>query len=149
MLNLYEMTAVRSRKQQDEYRKYLKTIVSAECVFCIIKTGSDQLIEETDNFKVIINKFPYSLWDGQKVIDHKMITPKKHVDSLKSMQSNQKVEYVDLLEKYEKQGYNVYFRAPVSVIKTVVHQHTHLIKTTGGPKRFVFHTRKPYFRMVR
>lgn len=149
MLDLCLMTAPRSRHEESIYRKHLKTAKAEACVFCAIQKGDDQYVEETEYFKVIKNNFPYSLWDGQTVVDHLMITPKKHTDSLKSMKSAEKVEYVDLLEKYEKQGYNVYLRAPVSVIKTVVHQHTHLIKTEGGPKKLVLHMRKPYIRVVR
>lgn len=143
------MTATRSRRQENEYKKYLKTVNPGSCVFCVIQKGNDQYVEETKHFKVIKNIFAYSLWDGQKVVDHLMITPKKHTDSLKSMKSADKVEYVDLLEKYEKVGYNIYLRAPASVIKSVVHQHTHLIKTEGGPKKLVLHMRKPYIRVVR
>ena len=143
------MTAFRSRRQESEYKKYLKTAKSEGCVFCAIQKGADQYLEETEYFKVIKNNFPYSLWDGQTVVDHLMIIPKKHTDNLKTMESSEKIEYVDLLEKYEKKGYNAYLRAPVSVIKTVIHQHTHLIKTEGGPKKLVLHMRKPYIRVVR
>lgn len=143
------MTATRSRSEEKGYRKYLKTVKSTTCVFCVMQKGNDQYVEETTHFKVIKNIFPYSLWDGQKVVAHLMVTPKKHTDSLKTMEPSEKVEYVDLLEKYEKMGYNIYLRAPTSVIKSIVHQHTHLIKTEGSPKKIVLHTRKPYVRIVR
>lgn len=142
------MTATRSRKEEKDYKKYLKTINHTDCVFCVIKKGNEQLVEETKNFKVIKNIFAYSLWDGQAVTDHMMITPKKHSDSLANMRPKEKVEYVDLIEKYEKLGYNIYARAPSSVIKSVIHQHTHLIKTEGSSKRLVLLLRKPYFRIV-
>ena len=142
------MTATRSRKEETDYKKYLKTIKHADCVFCIIEKGNDQLVEETVGFKVIKNIFGYSLWDGQRVTDHLMITPKKHSNSLANMKPNEKVEYVDLIEKYEKLGYNIYSRAPSSIIKSVVHQHTHLIKTEGRPMRLVLLLRRPYFRIV-
>lgn len=143
------MSATRSRKEQIQYKKYLKTVNKDVCVFCDIKKGSDQLISTTKYFKVIINIFPYSVWDGQKVADHLMVTPKKHTDSLKNMPDSQKVEYVNLIEAYEKEGYNIYARAPVSKMKSIVHQHTHLIKTEGAHKKLIVLSTKPYVRIVK
>lgn len=143
------MTATRSRKEEILYKKHLKTTNRNDCAFCPIEKDSSQFIEETNSFKVIRNIFAYSIWDGQKVTDHLMITPKRHTDSLANMDKNEKIEYVDLIEKYEKQGYNIYSRAPSSAVKSILHQHTHLIKTEGASKRFVFLLRKPYIRIVR
>jgi ATP adenylyltransferase len=143
------MTAYRSRAEHLRYQQYLKGVDPSTCVFCAIKKGDDQLVEETANFKVIHNIFPYSLWDGQSVEDHLMITPKKHTDSLSSMTLKQKGEYVDLVERYEREGYNIYARAPISKIKTIPHQHTHLIKSVGGASRFLLLIRRPYLRIVR
>jgi ATP adenylyltransferase len=143
------MTATRSRKEEKVYKKYLKMTDHSICSFCPIKAGEDQFVEETKNFKIIKNIFAYSIWDGQKVVDHLMVTPKKHTDSLAAMAPAEKIEYVDIIEKYESQGYNIYSRAPASAIKSIPHQHTHLIKTEGDSKRFVFLLRKPYIRIVR
>jgi len=143
------MTATRSRSEEENYKYYLKSVKHIDCVFCDIKKGNKDTIEETASFKVIKNIFAYSLWDGQVVIDHMLITPNIHTDSLANMRRQDKVEYVDLVEKYEKLGYNIYARAPSSAMKSIVHQHTHLIKTGGGPRRFVLLLRKPYIRIVR
>ena len=141
------MTATRSRKEEKEYKGYLKTKPNT-CPFCEIKTGSDQLIEETKHFKVVHNIFSYSLWDGQNVADHLMIVPKKHTASLADIPKDASAEFVQLLGSYEKKGYNIYARAPASVIKSVLHQHTHLIKPAGRPKKFVFLLRKPFIRIT-
>lgn len=143
------MSATRSRKEQVLYKKYLKTVDKNVCVFCEIKKGSDQLLSSTKYFKVIKNIFPYSIWDGQKVVDHLMVTPKKHTDSLKNMPDTQKVEYVNLIETYEQKGYNIYARAPVSKMKSIIHQHTHLIKTEGMHKKLIVLNTKPYLRIVK
>jgi diadenosine tetraphosphate (Ap4A) HIT family hydrolase len=143
------MTATRSRREEKSYKKYLKTAQRNTCAFCVIKKNNHQLVTTTSHFKIITNIFPYSLWDGQKVISHLMITPKRHTDSLSNMKPDEKVEYVDLIEQYEYQGYNIYARAPSSSVKSIIHQHTHLIKTDGKTRRFVFLIRKPYFRIVR
>lgn len=143
------MTAQRSRREELTYKKHLSRVDRTVCAFCAIQDHHPQWVKDTKYFKVIKNIFPYSLWDGQKVVDHLMVTPKKHTDSLSAMKSAQKVEYVDLIEEYEHMGYNIYARAPTSVIKSIQHQHTHLIKTAGRPRGFVFLMRKPYFRFHR
>jgi diadenosine tetraphosphate (Ap4A) HIT family hydrolase len=144
------MTATRSRKEENTYKKHLKTTDAKSCPFCAAKKQDRDFYEETKSFKIIKNIFPYSIWDGQTVIDHLMVTPKKHTDNLAGMTNAQKVEYVSIIEKYEKRGYNIYSRAPVSVIKSIAHQHTHLIKTKGAAKRFLFLLRRPfYIRVVR
>lgn len=143
------MTVPRSRKQSKAYIKHMKTTDSSLCAFCPIDETSDQFVEGTPYFKVLKNIFPYSLWDGQDVIDHLMVVPLSHTDTISSFSDAEKIDYVNILQKYEMQGYNVYARAPVSAIKTIVHQHTHLIKTHGQAKRFVLSIRKPLIRIIR
>jgi diadenosine tetraphosphate (Ap4A) HIT family hydrolase len=77
-----------------------------------------------------------------------MIVPKKHTDSLGTLKASDKVEYVDLLAKYEAKGYNVYARPPRSTSKSIAHQHTHLIQLDGKQRRFVLLLRKPYIRFI-
>lgn len=141
------MTATRSRGEERFYKRYQKRPDTA-CQFCAIQKSSKQFVDQTKNFTIIKNIFSYSLWDGQKVEDHLMVIPKKHTDSLDSLSDTAAVEYVKILSQYEAKGYNVYARAPNSAIKSVVHQHTHLIQTSGRPHRLVFLLRKPYIRLV-
>lgn len=142
------MTATRSRKQSLKYDAYRARLDDSHCQFCTIKAGDTQLVAETAHFKVVHNLFPYSFWDSQRVVDHLMILPKQHTDTLKDLTPNEAAEFVQLMSDYENQGYNVYARAPSSSVKTVVHQHTHLIKTAGGLRRLVFMLRRPYVRIV-
>lgn len=143
------MTATRSRKEVETYRKYMKSVPKSEkCVFCAIDKNTNQLVEETGYFKIVRNIFGYSLWDSQRVADHLMIVPKKHTDSLNDLPKDAAVEFVNLLGQYEAKHYNVYARAPSSIMKTVIHHHTHLIKPAGKPKRLVFLWRKPYIRFT-
>lgn len=139
------MTATRSTKEENSYVRYRKTSSGSACPFCEINHGHEQYVEETDSLKVIRNRTPYSIWDGQGVVEHLMIIPKAHTDSLKDLGDDVAVEYMNLLSSYESRGYNVYARAPVSSVKSIVHQHTHLIKLDGHNKRFVFMLRKPFY----
>jgi diadenosine tetraphosphate (Ap4A) HIT family hydrolase len=143
------MTVSRSRKEVKEYTEYQKTLDKNVCSFCVVTNSDEQFISATTYFKVIRNIFPYSIWDGQTVVDHLLITPKAHTDTIKDMPDEQKVEYVNLLEEYEHKGYNIYARAPGSRMKSIVHQHTHLIKSEGDPKKITIHFAKPYVRLVK
>ena len=143
------MTATRSRKQVKDYRKHRKNTTKPDgCAFCLIDIKSSQFISETMHFKIIRNIFGYSLWDSQRVDDHLMIVPKVHTDNLSKLPEKAAIEFVKILGEYEAKHYNVYARAPASVMKTVVHQHTHLIKPSGKPRRFIFFLRKPYVRFI-
>lgn len=143
------MTAVRSRKQVIAYRRHQRTLPAGRsCDFCQIDAGYEQFLRETKHFKIIRNIFAYSLWDSTAVRDHLMIVPKQHTDTMADFTTDEAMEYVHLLAEYESQGYNVYARAPQSTIKSVVHQHTHLIKGMGPRKRFILFWRKPYVRVA-
>lgn len=85
------------------------------------------------------------MWDGQGVLDHLMIVPKAHTDKLGGLSEQAAIEYLQLIDRYETKGYNLYARAPGSTVKTVVHQHTHLILLDGQDRRFVLALRKPFY----
>jgi diadenosine tetraphosphate (Ap4A) HIT family hydrolase len=142
--------ATRSPKEEKVYKAHRKNEHSkTSCIFCDIGPGHMQLVRETKSFKIVRNIFPYSHWDGQDVVDHLMIVPKLHTDTLSDLQSHEAIEYVELMSSYESQGYNVYARAPQSNRKTVVHQHTHLIKLNGKNRKFLLYLEKPHVRLVR
>lgn len=124
---------IRYRTLANEYR-YMRRRKSRAgskgCPFCEITSKSEQLLRETEYFKIVHNIFPYNKWDGSKVIDHLMIVPKEHTDSLNTLTPEAMQEFVKDISKYESMGYDVFARSPQSTIKSIVHQHTHLIKTT-------------------
>jgi len=140
----------RTRKAEKEYKDHRKKSKNSTiCQFCEIHEGNPELIEMTKSLKVITNRFPYSQWDSQGVVDHLMIVPKKHLDSLNDLSLEEAHEYLQLVSVFEKRGYNIYARAPVSNRKTIVHQHTHLLKLDGISKKILVYMSKPkiiYFR---
>lgn len=142
------MTAPRSRKEHKAYKKHCKQADPKTCTFCRMDKGHNQFVEGMSHFKIIKNRFPYSIWDGQSVSDHLMIVPRRHSDNLGNMTTDEKVEFVDIIEKYEKRGYNFYARTSASVQKSIFHQHTHLIKPTGPAKHFVLLIKKPFIRIT-
>lgn len=141
--------ATRSRKDTLRYRKDLKTNHYDDCVFCLIEREPEIIVQTTKSFYILINKYPYSYWDLQSVEEHLLIVPKKHTDTLSDLTASEAVEYVQLVGSYESQGYSVYSRAPKSPLKSVIHQHTHLLKTVPKESRIFIYSKKPYFRIVK
>jgi diadenosine tetraphosphate (Ap4A) HIT family hydrolase len=136
----------RSRKEKRTYQKYLAT-ASKECAFC--NPPSQNIIEETPNFRVLRNIFPYTFFDFCRVRDHLLIVPKLHTESIGNVPDEAKIEFTKLIDAYESNGYNIYGRTPGSAIKTVPHQHTHCIKTDNQKVWLLLFLRKPYLRWMR
>lgn len=140
--------ATRSRKAEKQYKKHREKEHSRGCIFCSLTVDNYQVLSETKSFLIVDNIFGYTHWDGQGVESHIMIVPKKHTDKLGNLNSNEIIEYMDIISSYELQGYDLYSRAPLSNRKTVVHQHSHLIKLDRKTKKFVFYINKPHIRIV-
>jgi diadenosine tetraphosphate (Ap4A) HIT family hydrolase len=139
--------SAKDQKHYDTHKKGLPT--DSHCEFCSISRGDHQFISETTHFKIIRNIFPYSYWDHQRVADHLMIVPKQHTNTLSDLPEIAASEYVKLISSYEKSGYNVYARAPQSKQKSIMHQHTHLIKPEASKViKTVFYRAKPYIRIL-
>lgn len=142
------MTASRSNQEERLYKQYRNKAPEDICVFCDVKEGHPQFVEQTRFFKIIRNRFPYSIWDGLGVNDHLMAVPKKHVSSLSELPDQAGIEYLQLLSKYERAHYNLYARAPSSNIKSIMHQHTHLLQLDNRKKRIIFLVTKPFYRRL-
>ncbi len=142
---------MRSPKAQRAYDRHLKNIPAhIPCEFCDINPSYPQFVSETKSFKVFTNIFPYSTWDSLHTADHLLVIPKKHIDKLADLSASEAVEFMNIIGSYEIQGYNIYARAPQTAVKSIVHQHTHLIKPKPGkPHKFMFYMKRPYFRIAR
>lgn len=143
------MTAQRSTKEEHLYRKKRTDDKGREdCDFCAMTEGHPQHVRETAHLRVIRNRTPYSLWDDQRVLDHLMVIPTRHTAKLGDFDSNEARELISLIDEYEEQGYCLYARALHSKVRSVVHQHTHLMKLDGKKRNFLLMARKPwYFRI--
>ena len=142
------MTATRTRKQVKQYNHHRKEVEPADagCAFCDINEDTPHLVEITTYFKLFRNIFPYSVWDNFTVEDHLLLSPKRHTDSLIELPDKADIEFVKIISEYEAKGYNVYARAPGQGMKSIVHQHTHLIKAGRKRVKLLFYLRKPYVR---
>lgn len=126
------MNALRSGKNVQKYQEYLASLAPGDaCQFCAITPGDEQFVSQTEHFKVIRNRFPYAVWDTRPVIEHLMIIPKQHIETLADLTAPESKEFVDQISAYEAAEYNIYARAPRSQMRSVKHQHTHLIKISN------------------
>lgn len=144
------MTAPRSRKEDRQYVRYTKQLRKrgSPCQFCTMSPDDPKFIKKTKYFLVIKNLIAYSLWDGHEVVDHLLLCPIWHATSLKEIPPEAAKEFLEIIADYEQQGYNVYARAPQSKARSVIHQHTHLIKGSPKSKSFMMFTKKPYLRVT-
>jgi diadenosine tetraphosphate (Ap4A) HIT family hydrolase len=130
--NLSITISRRARKTQARYNKYKAE--HPECTFCKIgkKGNNNEIIDETKHFWIVVNLFPYELWDGKPVMAHYLVVPKEHFHDLDEMTRSERVTLIEILDRYEKRGYSFYGRAPQNTARSMEHQHTHLIKA-GEP----------------
>lgn len=133
---------MRTRKQHFAQVKHAKK-VKGTCEFCTFNLKLPQVLKENTCFWIVRNIFPYDTWDTGSVSKHLMIVPKRHVDSIAHFNIDERREYVKLLAKYEKQGFSIYARAADNAMKSIAHQHTHLIKLDNKLKRFILWSKKP------
>lgn len=147
------MAHYRTRKETINYKKYMrqrkKQGKDDDCIFCEVVPGFPQFVKELKHFKIIRNIFMYSSWDGQAVSEHLLLVPHKHVNSLAHLSKAAALEYFDTVTAYEEKGYHVYARGSGTSTKTIVHQHTHLIRPAGKHHKLVIFLAKPYMRIVR
>lgn len=125
-------------------KEYKKNLGPASCPFCSEEEIHDRIIAETKHAYIIPNKTSYDLWEVRTVEDHLLVIPKRHVRSLKELNAEERADIMDILADYEDKSYNVYARGKISNVRSVVHQHTHLIKTNQKEHRGTFFMRKPY-----
>jgi len=137
----------RSHKSEKEYKKLKKTRAKVDgCVFCKFdkQPGKEEVIKEFTDFWVVENTFPYDIWDDQGVVDHIMVVPKRHMESLGEMNTDEMTEFSCIIGSYDKLGYSIYARSFKNSIKSVPHQHTHLIKLDAKEISFMIYSKKPH-----
>ncbi len=134
----------RTRRTEITYIKHRRNNKNVGCPFCRFEVNDNQVVHEGKEFWIVKNIFPYDLWENLEVLDHLMIVPKRHVDSLHHFTPTELEEYTMTLAKYDKQGYSTYGRTSKNVAKTIAHQHTHLLKLGDRPAKALFFLRKPY-----
>lgn len=129
------------RKTRKEYKKHLRP---ASCPFCNTDELQNRQVIETKFAYIVPNKTSYDVWEARTVKDHLLVIPKRHVRSLHELTKAESADIMNILAEYEDKNYNVYARGKSSSVRSVVHQHTHLIKTNPRAHHGTFYWRKPY-----
>ena len=133
----------RKRSSHKTYVTHLSTNDKA-CIFCDFSLKDAQVLHAYQHFWLVKNIFPYDIWDDNDVVGHMMIVPKRHVVSLSELRSPESTELFTIIASREKDGYSLYARAPQNIAKSILHQHTHLIKLGKTRKKFKLYLRKPH-----
>ncbi len=142
--------STRKRKNHKIFVAHTKGVRgSGVCEFCKFDPSHKQVIKQYPEFHLVVNIFPYDVWDSCGVIDHLLVTPVRHVDSISNFNPAEQKQYLKIIAEYENKGYSVYARAASNGMKSVVHQHTHLIKLDNMKKKIIIATDKPRFLLTR
>lgn len=113
------------------------------CTFCR-EVGRSNVLYENATMFVIPNRVKYDMFEGRRVIDHLMVIPKHHRESLADFTDQEKTDQMAIMGDYESRGYNIYARGKGSISRSVDHQHTHLIKLSDKKPSFVFFAERPH-----
>jgi len=136
-MNHYRSTMKSYKKQRSKDKQ------AGVCPFCDL-TG-ERIVEATDLCVVVPNLTKYDLWELHKVQEHLMVIPRRHVESLDELTTEEMLDIMQVIAKYERRGYNVYARGVGFVRRSVKHQHTHLIKVSNKSPKFTIFFTKPYW----
>lgn len=134
----------RRKTTERSYKVYRKNKHPNVCDFCDFTVDSAQVEQEYEYFWLVRNMFSYDLWDNLDVLDHLMLVPKQHIESIGLLPEEALVEYARIIAKFESNDYSLYARSMKNVAKTIPHQHTHLLKLGKTDKRFSIYFKKPY-----
>lgn len=117
--------------------------VATGCTFCKEAIGPN-IIKQNETMFIIPNRVPYDMFEGLPVIEHLMVIPKRHLESLADFTQKELLDRMNIVGEYEKNGYSVYARGSDNVNRSVRHQHTHLFKLGYKKSRFILYAEKPY-----
>ena len=138
----------KNRKIYDRRNKADKTTLGSACPFPFCdQNNTQEVLTQNKTMYVIANRVSYDIFEGCPVLDHLMVIPKRHVETLNDFTDQEKIDHMTIAGNYERQGYGVYARGVESVTRSVKHQHTHLIKLSGSLPKGILYLKKPYFLM--
>jgi len=132
------------RSTRKKYEAQITTNNKKMCPFCDPETRS-KTIRDFENFYIVKNIVKYDLWELHNVVEHLLLVPKRHAENMCALSDKERLEMITIIAKYESDGYNIYARGVKSERRSVLHQHTHLIKTQGRQAYISLFSRKPYF----
>lgn len=132
------------RKTKQTYNNHRKgDKAKPTCGFCEAET-KERHVMETETTMVIPNRVSYDIFEGRRVVDHLMVIPKAHRESIAEFTDTEQLEMMKVIGEYESKGYNVYARGVGSISRSMQHQHTHLIKLSQRSSKLILFLKRPY-----
>ena len=137
-----------SRKTLREYDKQNQNDkkLKGKCSFCDTVQKRER-IDENKTMVLVRNRVPYEFFEARRTTgEHYLVVPKRHVVQLSEFSDAEKLDWFNLISKYEQNGFNVYARGVGSISRTQDHIHTHLIRLENKwPKFYVVRDKKVLF----
>lgn len=128
------------------YKRYKNIPKTQECPFCLPAEQADRVNNQGQYSLIIENIVAYDLWEGLPVLEHLLLIPKRHVKNLGDLTELEAAEIMKIVSQYQTRGYNIYSRSYKSLMGSVEHQHTHLIKTDNTKRaKALFFINNPRF----
>jgi diadenosine tetraphosphate (Ap4A) HIT family hydrolase len=117
--------------------------VKRACPFCDL-APTEEILEQTPTMRVLHNRVKYDSFEGIPAKNHYMIVPIAHKSKISEFTGREKAEYLELVAKYEAQGFSFYSRGLSNSERSQPHLHTHLLHLQGRRARFLLYIRRPY-----
>lgn len=132
-----------TRKHYERHNQADRAANAAPCTFCTDETWA-KILDQNDTMFIVANRVAYDVFEGKGVMDHLLLIPKRHVESLDELTDAERLDSMALMGQYERQGYCVYARGVGSSTRSVAHQHTHLIRQEDRQARAMLYLKRPY-----
>ncbi|MEI6266855.1 MAG: hypothetical protein WCP14_03125 [bacterium] len=126
------------------YLKYKSRQNKKICPFCA-EDRLEKAVYQDDYVYIVPNLTKYDLWELHDVTEHLLIIPKRHVEALKELTTEEKLAIINQVADFESKGYSVYARGVGFVKRSVKHQHTHLIKVSNKEPNIALFLNKPRY----
>lgn len=133
------------RNARQRYEQLGKGNTSDDCPYptCSAEPLTQPFVFSDATSCIIRPSVPYDVFEGRTVLDHVIAIPRRHLESLSDFTPEEMLGMMGIIATYEQQGYNAYMRG-VGGVRSVRHQHTHLIKIRNEKTKFLLYLRNPY-----
>lgn len=118
----------RTKEIEDKYQKFLKTISEDYCPFCK-NLDKESIVLKFSNWIVVKNSFPYNIFEDEKVLDHLLFTPIRHVSCMEDLTWLEQNDFWHISEKLPNFIEYVLIRNKIKDQSVKGHLHFHLLKT--------------------
>lgn len=107
----------------------------ANCPFC--PEADKTILDEDEYFLTIRATSPYAHFDAQEVVEHNLLIPRTHVESLRQLGKKALRRWLNITLAFEANtpegtGAVCYTRSPNNPSRSVRHLHTHLLTLSSA-----------------